>query len=67
MGYIDEPLHEHFKPVKTKEDILESFTPDEIRKLLSVVDEKSYKGFRDKFIIYLLLDTFVRCSELVGV
>lgn len=66
-GYIDEPIHEHFKPVKTKEDTLESFTPDEIKKLLSVVDEKSYKGFRDKVIIYLLLDTLVRCSELVGI
>ena len=65
-GHIDEPIHEHFKPVKTKEDTLESFTPDEIKKLLSVVDEKSYKGFRDKLIIYLLLDTLVRCSELVG-
>ena len=65
--YIDEPIHEHFKPVKTKEDTLESFTPDEIKKLLSVVDEKSYKGFRDKLIIYLLLDTLVRCSELVGI
>ena len=65
--YIDEPIHEHFKPVKTKEDTLESFTPDEIKKLLSVIDEKSYKGFRDKVIIYLLLDTLVRCSELVGI
>ena len=64
--YIDEPIHEHFKPVKTKEDTLESFTPDEIKKLLSVIDDKSYKGFRDKLIIYLLLDTLVRCSELVG-
>ena len=47
-GNIDEPIHEHFKPVKTKEDTLESFTPDEVKKLLSVVDAKSYKGFRDK-------------------
>ncbi|MBU8729153.1 tyrosine-type recombinase/integrase [Cytobacillus oceanisediminis] len=66
-GYINEPIHEHFKPVKTKEDTLESFTPEEVKRLLSFVDEKSYKGFRDKVIIYLLLDTLVRCSELVGI
>ncbi|MBY0157212.1 tyrosine-type recombinase/integrase [Cytobacillus firmus] len=66
-GYIIEPIHEHFKPVKTKEDTLESFTPEEVKRLLSFVDEKSYKGFRDKVIIYLLLDTLVRCSELVGI
>ncbi|AGK53168.1 tyrosine-type recombinase/integrase [Bacillus sp. 1NLA3E] len=66
-GYIDEPIHQHFKPVKTKEDTLESFTPEEVKKLLAVVDENSYKGFRDKVIIYMLLDTLVRCSELVNI
>lgn len=66
-GYIIEPIHEHFKPVKTKEDTLESFTPDEIKRLLSVIDDRTYKGFRDKVIIYVLLDTLVRCSELVGI
>ncbi|MBT2682786.1 tyrosine-type recombinase/integrase [Bacillus sp. ISL-37] len=66
-GYIKEPIHEHFKPVKTKEDTLESFTPEEVKRLLSTVDVGSYKGFRDKVIIYVLLDTLVRCSELVGI
>lgn len=65
--YIDDSIHEHFKPVKTKEDTLESFTPEEIKRLLSVVDENSYKGFRDKVIVYVLLDTLVRCSELVNI
>ncbi|WP_246939611.1 tyrosine-type recombinase/integrase [Bacillus pinisoli] len=65
--YIDVAIHEHFKPVKTKEDTLESFTPEEIKMLLSKVDEYSYKGFRDRVIIYVLLDTLVRCSELVSI
>lgn len=33
-GYIDEPIHQHFKPVKTKEDTLESFTPEEVKSYL---------------------------------
>jgi integrase/recombinase XerD len=66
-GYIEEVIHDHFKPVKTKEDTLESFTPDEIKRLLGVIDDRSYKGFRDKVIIYVLLDTLVRCSELVSI
>lgn len=35
-GYINEPIHEHFKPVKTKGDTLESFTPEEVKRLLSL-------------------------------
>jgi integrase/recombinase XerD len=65
-NYIEEPIHERFKPVKTKEDTLESFTPTEIKKLLNAVDETSYTGFRDKVLIYVLLDTMIRCTELIN-
>lgn len=27
-GWIDDPIHERFKPLKTQEDTLESFTPN---------------------------------------
>jgi integrase/recombinase XerD len=37
-GYIETPIHENFKSVKAPEDILESFTPAEIKKLLVVID-----------------------------
>ncbi|NMD69616.1 tyrosine-type recombinase/integrase [Bacillus sp. DNRA2] len=66
-GYIDIPIHENFKPVKTPEDTLESFTPAEIKKLLSVIDDELYTGFRDKVIIFVFLDTLVRISELVAI
>ncbi|TCP30209.1 integrase/recombinase XerD [Scopulibacillus darangshiensis] len=65
-NYIDFPIHERFKPLKTKQDTLESFTPQEVKKLLSLVDESTYTGFRDKVIIYILLDTLVRCRELIN-
>jgi integrase/recombinase XerD len=66
-GYIDIPIHEGFKPVKAPEDTLESFTPSDIKILLSVIDEELYTGFRDKVIIFVLLDTLVRISELVAI
>ncbi|KON88876.1 integrase [Sporosarcina globispora] len=66
-GYIDSPIHENFKPVKTPEDTLESLTPAEIKKLLAVIDDELYTGFRDKIVIYVLLDTMVRISELVAI
>ncbi|MEH7085281.1 tyrosine-type recombinase/integrase [Neobacillus drentensis] len=65
-GFINEPIHEDFKPIKAPEDTLESFTPDKIRSLLSVIDENLYTGFRDKVIVFVLLDTLVRISELVA-
>lgn len=66
-GYIGSPIHENFKPVKTPEDTLESLTTSEIKKLLSVIDDDLYTGFRDKVIILVLLDTMVRISELVAI
>ncbi|WP_413299720.1 tyrosine-type recombinase/integrase [Bacillus sp. 1P10SD] len=65
-GYIDTPIHENFKPVKAPEDTLESFTPEEIKRLLAVIDDEMYTGFRDKVIVFVLLDTMVRISELVA-
>jgi integrase/recombinase XerD len=66
-GYISTPIHDKFKPVKTPEDTLESFSPTDIKKLLSIIDDELYTGFRDKVIIFILLDTLVRISELVAI
>ncbi|MFS0637892.1 phage integrase SAM-like domain-containing protein [Mesobacillus foraminis] len=63
-GFIHTPIHEDFKPIKTPKDTLESFTPVEVKKILSVIDDSLYTGFRNKVIIYVLLDTLVRISEL---
>lgn len=62
--WINEPIHEDFKPIKTPEDTLESFIPQEVKQILEVIDDSTYTGFRNKVIIYVLLDTLVRISEL---
>jgi integrase/recombinase XerD len=66
-GWINEPIHEDFKPIKTPEDTLESFTPGEVMRMLDVIDDSTYTGFRNKVIIYVLLDTLVRISELCAI
>ncbi|KAA9012405.1 tyrosine-type recombinase/integrase [Niallia endozanthoxylica] len=66
-GYIQNPIHEDLKILKTPQDLIESFTVEEIRKLLSVIDKESYAGFRDALIIQFLLDTMVRVSEMVAI
>jgi integrase/recombinase XerD len=66
-GYIEQAVHDDLKILKTPQDTIESFTVEEIRKLLSVIDKESYTGFRDALIIQFLLDAMVRISELVTI
>ena len=66
-GYIQQPIHEDLKILRTPQDLIESFTAEKIRKLLSVINKESYTGFRDALIIQFLLDTMVRVSELVAI
>jgi len=66
-GWIEIPIHERFKPVKTPEDEIESFTPAEIKSLINQIDDTRYVGFRDKVMIFTLLDTMVRISELLNI
>ncbi|WP_040205125.1 tyrosine-type recombinase/integrase [Neobacillus jeddahensis] len=66
-GWISEPIHKRFKPVKAPIDNVESLTPEEIRRLIGVIDDSSYTGFRTKVIVFVLLDTMVRVSELVDI
>ena len=47
-GWIEIPIHERFKPVKTPEDEIESFTPAEIKSLINqksspIKDRKPYR------------------------
>jgi integrase/recombinase XerD len=64
-GWIGTPIHEKFKPIKTPEDEIQAFTPVEIKALLNQIDDSRFVGLRDKVMIYLLLDTMVRISELL--
>ncbi|TCP54434.1 phage integrase family protein with SAM-like domain [Tumebacillus sp. BK434] len=65
-GYIQSPLHEKIKLLKTEEDTLESFTTAEVKALLDKVDTSTFAGFRDFVMICTLLDTMARISELVA-
>ncbi|PLR94832.1 tyrosine-type recombinase/integrase [Bacillus sp. T33-2] len=66
-GYIQEPFHEKFKPIKVPEDTIQALTPGEVKILLSVIDEQYYASYRDKTMILILLDTMVRISELLEI
>lgn len=66
-GWITEPIHRRFKPVKAPIDNVEAFTPQEVKSMISVIDDHQYSQFRTKVILYVLLDTMVRGGELVEI
>jgi integrase/recombinase XerD len=64
--FIDIPIHEKFKPIKTEEDTIESFTPTEVKAILNTFDTSTYVGFRDRVMTLVLLDSMVRITELLS-
>lgn len=66
-GFLDKPIHEEIKILKTPQDTIESLTLTEIKLIIGQIDERYYAGFRDKCLIYTLLDTMVRISELLAI
>jgi len=47
-GWIEIPIHEKFKPIKTQEDEIQSFTPAEIKALLNQIDDSGLLDFEIK-------------------
>lgn len=66
-GYIKEPIHDKFKPIKVPEDTIQALTPGEVKLLLASIDDQYYASYRDKIMILVLLDTMVRISELLEI
>ena len=56
-----------FTMPKSSDNIIETFSETDIRRLLSVCDTQTFVGYRDYVIINFLLDTGVRLRELVDI
>lgn len=54
----------NIKLMKVDEDKFEPLSDDEIRKLFSIPNTKLYTQFRDLVMMYLMLDTGMRISEV---
>jgi integrase/recombinase XerC len=55
------------RPPKIPKKMIAPFTPDHIKRLLLLCDERKFLGARNKAIILVLLDTGLRLSEAVSI
>ena len=65
MGYVEENPFRSLKNVRLPQRIVQPFSADEIARLLAACDPDVPMGARDCAILLTLLDTGIRCSELV--
>lgn len=66
-GLINEDIGAGIKLYKEKVKVIETFSREQIKKLLRQPDLKTFVGLRDATIMMLLLDTGMRISELTGI
>ncbi|MDQ6468029.1 tyrosine-type recombinase/integrase [Exiguobacterium acetylicum] len=55
------------KSLKEEKRVIVTFNDDEVKRIITDVEEETYSNVRDKLILIMLFDTGVRVSELVGI
>jgi len=63
-NYIQNNPIKPLKAPRQEKKIINTLTLEQIKKLLSIVDKKTYFGFRDYVILCAFLDTGIRLNEL---
>jgi integrase/recombinase XerD len=66
-GWLTEPIHRRFKPIKAPVDTVEAFEPEEVKRMIAAIDDHQYTQFRTKVQLYVLLDTMARGGELLKI
>ena len=62
--YIDKNPMTKIKNVRGAKTIINTFTDDEVKRMLNVYYAPDYLSVRNKTIIYILVETGIRCEEL---
>jgi integrase/recombinase XerD len=65
-GFIIKSPWDSIPLLKTDKDYIQSFTKEDVNKILEAPNIKTFVGFRNLALIYTLLDCGLRNSELVG-
>lgn len=64
--YTDENVLGRLKPPKAARKVMATLSESEVSKILSCIERGTLTGHRNEAIVLLLLDTGLRCAELVG-
>ena len=64
-GHLNENPFRSLRNVRLPQRIVRPFSPEDVMKLLACCDPVTAAGARDRAIVLTLLDTGIRCSELV--
>lgn len=66
-GYLDERDNpaKKVKPLRQPKTIIDTFTVDEMRRMIRFYDGMDFLSVRNKTIIMLLFDTGMRCNEMI--
>jgi integrase/recombinase XerC len=67
MDYIDDNPFMRVPMVRREQKVVQPFAKEDIRRLLRAADSTTHVGCRMRAMIYFLLDTGVRSSELVSI
>ena len=67
MGYVKENPFMRVPMVRREQKVIQPFAEEDITALLGACNPTSYVGSRMKAMVFLLLDTGVRSSELVSI
>ncbi|MBP1905491.1 integrase/recombinase XerD [Paenibacillus turicensis] len=66
-GHITDSPFDTIREIKSEKKIIQTFTEDQIKKLMSVPNRNTFTGFRDAVIMLLMLDTGLRLEEVEGI
>jgi len=55
------------RPPRVAKEVIQPFTQDDIRRMLVVLGEDNFRGYRNRAIILTFLDTGLRLSELASI
>ena len=63
-GYTQHHVLQDLKVPKTKDQVIEPLTPDEIRRIFAAINPRTVLGSRNTALLSLMLDTGLRLSEV---
>ena len=66
-GYLDERDNpaKRVKPLRQPKTIIDTFTVDEMKRMIRFYDGTDFLSVRNKTIVMLLFDTGMRCNEMI--